>query len=96
MSSEVDNVSTRSGSEGSSGQLESDRRWTAKRIAVGVIVAVVALFAIVNTRGVKVEWILGSPIKTPLIVVIVLSVAIGIAIGYLFAKFRGRGRSLKE
>ena len=24
------------------------------------------------------------------------SVAIGIAIGYLFAKFRGRGRSLKE
>jgi uncharacterized integral membrane protein len=79
-----------------SGQVEQQRTWTAKRVAAGVIAAFVLLFALVNTRSVQVSWILGSPIKTPLIVVIVLTLAIGIAIGYLFAKFRGRGRSLRE
>ncbi len=82
--------------DANSAAVEAQRTWTARRIVIGVVAVVVLLFAVVNTRSVKVEWLLGSPIKTPLIVVIVLTLAIGFAIGYLFAKFRGRGRSLKE
>jgi uncharacterized integral membrane protein len=62
------------------------RRISAKTIALGVLAAVLVLFALLNTDEVSVDWILGSW-QTPLIVVILLSGVIGFAMGWLV---RGR------
>ncbi len=88
MSSGDDKGRKTPGNPDSSGQLEQRRGWTAKRITIGVVVALIALFALLNTRSVEVSWIFGSPVKTPLIVVIAISGLIGAGIGYLY---RGRG-----
>lgn len=58
------------------------RRDTA-RIAVLVVLAVlITVFAVLNLKTVKVDWIFGSS-KAPLIIVIVVSLLVGGALTYL-------------
>ena len=65
-----------------------DKARTAAAVALGVIVT---LLAVLNLDEVEVNWILGTW-QTPLIVVIVLSVAAGLAIGFALAHRRVKGR----
>jgi uncharacterized integral membrane protein len=59
-----------------------------KRQIAGVALAAVGIvFAVVNFDEVKVNWILGTW-KTPLIVVIALSIVIGAGLGLLIARGR--------
>ena len=62
------------------------------RLLAGLILAGLGLaFALVNLRDVKVDWILGSA-RSPLILVIAVSVLIGVGIDR-FAMRRARRRS---
>lgn len=54
-----------------------------------VLVAVVLLFALFNSRSTKITWIVASS-RAPLFVVIGLCVAIGFAAGYLTAQRRAK------
>lgn len=62
-----------------------------KRITLVVIGALIALFAVLNTREVTVDWIFGTPVQTPLILVIVVAFVAGAAIGWIVAKLSNRG-----
>ncbi len=60
-----------------------------KRQIAGVALAAVGItFAAVNLDEVKVNWILGTW-KTPLIVVIALSMVVGAGLGFLVSRRRG-------
>jgi uncharacterized integral membrane protein len=52
------------------------------------LAALGGVFAAVNIDEVKVNWILGNW-KTPLIVVIALSMVVGAGLGYLVSRRRG-------
>ena len=59
-----------------------------KRQIAGLALAAVGIvFAVVNFDQVKVNWILGTW-RTPLIVVIALSIVIGAGLGLLIARGR--------
>ena len=58
-----------------------------RQIAGLALAAVGVVFAVVNFDQVKVNWILGTW-KTPLIVVIALSIVIGAGLGLLIARGR--------
>jgi len=61
------------------------------RLAVALVAgALIAVFAVLNTDEVEVNWIIGTA-KTPLIIVIVVSLAVGAALGYFLAR-RGAKR----
>jgi uncharacterized integral membrane protein len=61
-----------------------------RQVAALVLAAVGAVFAVLNLDDVKVNWILGNW-RTPLIVVIALSMLVGAALGFLVSRSRGRG-----
>ena len=62
-----------------------------KRQIAGLGLAALGIvFAVVNFDQVKVNWVLGTW-KTPLIVVIALSIVIGAGLGLLIARGRARG-----
>ena len=63
------------------------RSISAKHIIVGVLVLVVVVLAIVNSKKVKVDFVLGD-VTMPLFLVIVGSAVIGWLIGW----FMGRSR----
>src|SRR5688500_12967969 len=63
----------------------------ARLIAVAILAAFAALFALFNLDQVKVNLILGSA-KLPLIIVIVLCLLIGVAIGAVLGRRGGKGR----
>ena len=66
------------------------------RIAVALVVgALLAVFAVLNTDKVEVNWILGTA-QTPLILVIVFNLALGFAGGYLLARRGARARHRKK
>jgi uncharacterized integral membrane protein len=71
------------GSQGSAKAKAAKRgRGELARSAALVILAVlITLFAVLNLKEVKVDWIFGSG-KAPLIVVIVLSLLVGIVLAY--------------
>jgi uncharacterized integral membrane protein len=58
------------------------RNISGKTILLGVLAVVLVVFAVLNTDDAKVNWILGTW-ETSLIVVILLSGAIGFALGWL-------------
>lgn len=58
-------------------------------ISTLVLVGVVVLFAIVNSRSTKISWIFASS-KAPLFVVIAICMVVGFAAGFLFAQRRGK------
>lgn len=55
-----------------------------------VLAVLITLFAVLNVKSVKVNWIFGSS-EAPLIIVIVISLLVGIVLTYI-ADRRGRGR----
>lgn len=61
-----------------------------RQIAALGLGALGVVFAVVNLDEVKVNWILGTW-KTPLIVVIALSMMIGAGLGLLVSRARRRG-----
>ena len=63
-----------------------DRARLTTALAVGALVTV---FAVANLDEVDVNWIIGTW-STPLIVVIVLSAALGAGVGYFAARRRAR------
>ncbi|MGI8802710.1 MAG: hypothetical protein ACR2KV_11145 [Solirubrobacteraceae bacterium] len=61
-------------------------------IAGAGIGALVAVFAVLNSQSVEVNWIVSST-RTPLIVVLVLFLLVGLAAGRVIGSVRpGRGR----
>jgi uncharacterized integral membrane protein len=58
------------------------RNISGKTILLGVLALVLVVFAVLNTDDANVNWILGTW-ETSLIVVILLSGAIGFALGWL-------------
>ncbi|HST43515.1 MAG TPA: LapA family protein [Conexibacter sp.] len=66
------------------------KRDRARLIAVAILAAIAGLFAIVNLEQVKVDLIFGSA-KLPLIIVIVLCLLIGVAIGAVLGRRGGKG-----
>jgi uncharacterized integral membrane protein len=66
-------------------------RETARMAGMVVLAVVITLFAVLNTESVEVNWILGSG-DAPLIVVIVISVLVGVVLGYLASLRTGRRR----
>jgi uncharacterized integral membrane protein len=67
------------------------RRERARLTAAVILGALVVAFAVVNLSNVKVDWIVGSA-HSPLILVIVVSVLIGVGIDRLAVR-RARTRS---
>lgn len=61
----------------------------ARLVGGGVLVALVAAFAVLNVGKVEVDWIVGTA-HTPLIVVICASLLLGAALGYAVARSRAR------
>jgi uncharacterized integral membrane protein len=59
-----------------------------RQIAAVVLAAIGGVFAAVNLDDVKVNWVLGNW-KTPLIVVIALSMLVGASLGFLVTRRRG-------
>jgi uncharacterized integral membrane protein len=59
----------------------SKNRERARTIALVVLAILMTLFAVLNLKDVKVDWIVGSG-KAPLIIVIVVSVLIGAVLSY--------------
>jgi uncharacterized integral membrane protein len=66
------------------------RRERARTLALVVLGILITLFAVLNVKEVKVDWIVGSG-HAPLIIVIVVSVLIGAVISY-FADRRAAKR----
>jgi uncharacterized integral membrane protein len=70
-------------------QRDKGKSVQARGIAVAVLVGVAALFAVLNLDEVKVNWVVTTT-RTPLFVVIVLSVAIGLGVGWMLGRRRER------
>jgi uncharacterized integral membrane protein len=70
--------------------VKAGRRNGARLIAAGIIGAVVAAFALLNLNDVKVHWLVTTG-QTPLIVVIVVAFALGVAADRLVI-FRAKRR----
>jgi uncharacterized integral membrane protein len=66
------------------------RRQQARSLAVVIMAIVVTVFAVLNLNQVKVDWIIGSG-SAPLIIVIVVSLLVGVALGH-FAERRSSKR----
>jgi uncharacterized integral membrane protein len=70
-----------------------DRRDRARMIALGVIGAVIVVFAVINLNSVEVHWLVTSG-SAPLIVVIVLAFLLGVGADRLLvirSKRKGKG-----
>jgi uncharacterized integral membrane protein len=57
------------------------RREIARTAALVILAILITLFAVFNLKEVKVSYVFGSG-KAPLIIVIVISVLVGIVLGY--------------
>ena len=66
------------------------RRQQWRTAALVVLASLITLFAVLNVKQVKVDWIVGSG-HAPLIIVIVISLVVGVALGH-FAERRSRKR----
>ena len=58
-----------------------------RQVAALVLAGIGGAFAVANVDKVKVNWVLGDW-RTPLIVVIALSMLVGAALGYLVSRRR--------
>jgi uncharacterized integral membrane protein len=54
----------------------------ARSLALVILAVLMTLFAVLNLKEVRVDWIFGSG-KAPLIIVIVISLLVGIVIAYI-------------
>jgi uncharacterized integral membrane protein len=80
-------------SEPAEGKRRAAKRSTRETVRTGglvVLAILITLFAVLNTKEVKVNWVFGSG-HAPLIIVIVISLLVGIVLAY-FADRRPRKR----
>jgi uncharacterized integral membrane protein len=63
--------------------------------AIGLAVALLAIFVLVNTEEVKVDFLIGDT-TMPLIIALLISAALGAVIGYVGPLVRQRRRSERE
>ena len=68
------------------------RKDQARHLAAGAVVALVVVFAVLNTEKVKVDWIVVTS-HTALIIVIIVSFLLGAISGAAFWRRRQRGGS---
>jgi uncharacterized integral membrane protein len=68
-------------------QARRSRREQARTGALVVLAVVIAVFAVLNVKEVKVNWIVGSG-QAPLIIVIAIALLVGIVLTH-FAERRG-------
>lgn len=71
--------------------VKRSRRENARAAAMVVLAVIVTLFAVLNVKQVEVNWIFGKT-ETPLIIVIVVSLLVGILFTH-FAEARNRRKS---
>lgn len=64
------------------GHTDGGRSVNVKLIALGVLAAILVLFAVLNTHDVGVDWIFDT-VSAPMILVILVSALFGFAIGFL-------------
>ena len=67
------------------------RRERARIAAMVVLAVLITLFAVLNGKQVKVNWIAGSG-KAPLIIVIVVSLLVGVVLGHFAERRVGKRR----
>jgi uncharacterized integral membrane protein len=67
------------------------RRETMRAVVLVVLAVFITLFAVLNVKKVEVNWIFGTT-RTPLIIVIVASLVVGILLTH-FAEMRNRRKS---
>jgi uncharacterized integral membrane protein len=75
-------------------QPKADRRSRRELVRTGALVVLailITLFAVLNVKKVKVNWIFGSG-SAPLIIVIVVSLLVGIVLTHFAERRSGRGR----
>ncbi len=84
------------GTSGSATEGPAREAWrpTRRQSILGVVGVVVLVFALVNLNNVKVDWVLATW-STPLIVVIVLSLAVGFGLGYFVSRRRASSAAAK-
>ncbi len=73
-------------------------RSTAELARLGIAVVgggLVAAFAVLNTGDVKVNWVFGS-FETPLIIVILVCLGIGLAVGLASGRRRGAAKQRRS
>jgi uncharacterized integral membrane protein len=70
--------------------VKADRRHRARLVAAGIIGALVTAFSLLNLNDVKVHWLVSTG-QTPLILVIVVAFALGVAADRLVI-FRAKRR----
>jgi uncharacterized integral membrane protein len=68
-------------SGGSAAAKKRSQRELARTAALVILAILITLFAVFNLKEVKVSYVFGSG-KAPLIIVIVISVLVGIVLGY--------------
>jgi uncharacterized integral membrane protein len=71
-------------------QARSRRRERARTAALVVLAVLITLFAVLNVKEVEVNWIFGKS-STPLIVVIIVSLLVGMLLAH-FGEQRSRRR----
>jgi len=71
-------------------QTKRDINW--KLVWIGLLALVLIVFALLNTHEVGVDYLFDT-VRTPMIVVIVISAIVGFALGALFARHRDSRRS---
>jgi len=69
----------------------SKRSINGKFVAIGVLVLLLLLFALVNTHDVGIDFVV-TTLDTSMIVVIVVAAAVGFALGWLLAVHRANRR----
>ena len=67
--------------EGKKQASKRNTRETVRTAGLVVLAILITLFAVLNTKDVKVNWVFGSG-KAPLIIVIVISLLVGIVLTY--------------
>jgi uncharacterized integral membrane protein len=76
------------------GRSKPDRRTRREQLRTATLVALailITLFAVLNLKDVKVNWIVGSS-RAPLIIVIVISFLVGILLTHFAERRSGRRR----
>jgi uncharacterized integral membrane protein len=67
------------------------RREQTRTAALMILSILITLFAVLNLNEVKVDWAVGSG-HAPLIIVIVISVVVGVALGHFAERRAGKRR----
>jgi uncharacterized integral membrane protein len=67
------------------------RRDRARTVALVVLAVLITVFAFLNVKDVKVNWIVGSG-RAPLIIVIVVSLLVGIVLSYFSQRISRKRR----